>query len=108
MTLTQLGAFVLVARLGSVKAAASALGVSEPAVSQALAALRRHYDDPLIARGEAGMTLTPGGRRLFPIAARMVALGSEADSAVRVARASERGSTAEVPDRCCCSPTPFE
>ena len=40
MTLTQLSAFVLVARLGSVKAAANALGVSEPAVSQALAALR--------------------------------------------------------------------
>src|SRR4029450_9198452 len=40
VTLTQLGAFVLVARLGSVKAAATALGVSEPAVSQALAALR--------------------------------------------------------------------
>ena len=50
MTLTQLSAFVLVARLGSVKAAAYALGVSEPAVSQALAALRRYLDDPLLTR----------------------------------------------------------
>ncbi|MGA8458680.1 MAG: LysR family transcriptional regulator, partial [Streptosporangiaceae bacterium] len=40
MTLTQLNAFVLVARLGSVTAAANALGVSESAVSQALSALR--------------------------------------------------------------------
>ena len=45
MTLTQLSAFVLVARLGSVKAAAGALSVSEPAVSQALAALRRYLDE---------------------------------------------------------------
>lgn len=86
MTLTQLGAFVLVARLGSVTAAAAALGVSEPAVSQALAALRRHFGDPLIVRGESGMTLTPGGRRLFGIAAQMVGLGAEAESVVRAAR----------------------
>ena len=33
MTLTQLNAFVLVARLGSVTAAANALGVSEPALA---------------------------------------------------------------------------
>ncbi|MCI0686802.1 MAG: LysR family transcriptional regulator, partial [Sporichthyaceae bacterium] len=61
MTLTQLGAFVLVARLGSVKAAATTLGVSEPAVSQALAALRLHLGDQLIVRGSSGMTLTTGG-----------------------------------------------
>src|SRR5262249_12064996 len=56
MTLTQLNAFVLVARLGSVTAAANALGVSEPAVSQALAALRQHLGDQLVARGPNGMT----------------------------------------------------
>ena len=54
MTLTQLEAFVLVARLGSVKAAAEALGVSEPAVSGALAALRQQLGDPLVARAPAG------------------------------------------------------
>ncbi|MFB7737260.1 LysR family transcriptional regulator [Streptomyces sp. NPDC056112] len=48
MTVTQLSTFVLVARLGSVGAAARALGVSESAVSQALTALRTHYSDPLI------------------------------------------------------------
>ena len=60
MTLTQLNAFVLVARLGSVTAAANALGVSEPAVSQALSALRQHLGDQLVTRGPAGMTLTAG------------------------------------------------
>jgi DNA-binding transcriptional LysR family regulator len=86
VTLTQLGAFALVARLGSVKAAATALDVSEPAVSQALAALRQHLGDPLIERGPAGMTLTPGGARLLSIASQMVALGAEAEAAVRAAQ----------------------
>jgi len=86
MTLTQLGAFVLVARLGSVKDAARALGVSEPAVSQALAALRQHLGDRLIVRGQGGMTLTEGGTRLLPIASQMVALGAEAEAAVRAAK----------------------
>jgi DNA-binding transcriptional LysR family regulator len=85
MTLTQLSAFVLVARLGSVKAAADALGVSESAVSQALTALRADLGDQLIARGAGGMTLTAGGQRLLPIASQMVALGAEAEAAVRAA-----------------------
>jgi DNA-binding transcriptional LysR family regulator len=86
MTLTQLGAFVLVARLGTVKAAATALGVTEPAVSQALAALRQQLGDQLLVRGSAGMTLTPGGNRLLPVASQMVALGAEAEAAIRAAR----------------------
>jgi LysR family transcriptional regulator, low CO2-responsive transcriptional regulator len=91
VTLTQLSAFVLVARLGSVKDAAAALGVSEPAVSQALAALRRHFGDPLLVRGAHGMVLTAAGQRLAPVAAQMVGLGEEAEAAVRSARgAAER------------------
>jgi DNA-binding transcriptional LysR family regulator len=86
MTLTQLNAFVLVARLGSVTAAASALGVSEPAVSQALTALRQHLGDQLITRGPAGMTLTPGGSRLLSTASQIVMLGAEAHAAVRAAQ----------------------
>ncbi|HVW40537.1 MAG TPA: LysR family transcriptional regulator [Amycolatopsis sp.] len=85
MTLGQLSAFVLVARLGSVTDAARTLGVSEPAVSQALGALRQHHGDKLIARTSTGMTLTPGGSRLLPIASQMVALGADADAAVREA-----------------------
>lgn len=82
MTLTQLEAFVLVARLGSVKAAARALSVSEPAVSGALGALRRHLDDPLVTRTAGGMELTAGGQRLLPIASQMVNLAVEAESAI--------------------------
>lgn len=86
MTLTQLEAFVLVARLGSVKAAAQVLGVSEPAVSGALAALRQHLGDPLLVRAPGGMELTPGGQRLVPIASQMVNLAVEAEGAIRRAQ----------------------
>jgi DNA-binding transcriptional LysR family regulator len=86
VTLTQLSAFVLVARLGSVRAAADILGVSEPAVSQALAALRAHLGDKLIVREGNTMALTAGGNRLFGVAAQMVALGAEAEAAVRDAK----------------------
>jgi LysR family transcriptional regulator, low CO2-responsive transcriptional regulator len=83
MTLTQLNAFVLVARLGSVRAAAGALGVSESAVSQAITALRQDLGDQLITRSQAGMTLTPGGARLLGTASQIVVLGAEAHAAVR-------------------------
>src|SRR5271170_3689583 len=86
MTLTQLNAFVLVARLGSVRAAAGALGVSESAVSQALTALREDFGDKLITRSQAGMTLTPGGSRLLGTASQIVVLGAEAYAAVRAAQ----------------------
>ncbi len=82
VTLTQLEAFVLVARLGSVKAAARTLGVTEPAVSGALAALRQHLGDRLITRTPDGMELTSGGRRLLPLATQMVSLATEARSTV--------------------------
>jgi DNA-binding transcriptional LysR family regulator len=86
VTLTQLEAFVLVARLGSVKAAANALGVSEPAVSGALAALRQQLGDPLISRAPTGMTLSPGGQRFVGIASQIVGLAAEGESAIRQAQ----------------------
>jgi LysR family transcriptional regulator, low CO2-responsive transcriptional regulator len=88
VTLTQLSTFVLVARLGSVSAAARTLDVSEPAVSQALSALRAHFGDPLIQRAGGRMRLTAAGARLLPVASQMVALGADAEAAVRTARAA--------------------
>lgn len=88
MTLTQLSTFVLVARLGSVSAAARTLDVSEPAVSQALSALRAHFGDPLIERSGGRMRLTTAGARLLPVASQMVALGADAEAAVRTAQAT--------------------
>ena len=64
MTPTQLRAFASVVRLGSVKAAADELAVSESAVSMHIAQLRRELDDRLFTRTGSGLAFTPGGLRL--------------------------------------------
>jgi DNA-binding transcriptional LysR family regulator len=74
MTFTQLRTFALVAELGSLRAAACALGVSEPAVSAAVAALRADLGDPLFRRTGTGISLTPGGRALATRARELVRL----------------------------------
>ena len=78
MTLSQLRTFALVARLGSLHAAADSLGVSEPAVSAALAALRQDLGDPLFVRAAGGIALTPGGRALANYAQDIVGLADQA------------------------------
>lgn len=86
MTLGQLRSFHAVARLGSVKAAARELGVSEPAVSEAVKALRRDLGDELFVRRARGVELTPGGERLAGAAAEILGIADQARRAVREAR----------------------
>ena len=83
MTLAQLQSFVLVARLGSVKAAAAQLEVTEPAVSVAVAALRRELGDELFVRDGRGIALTPGGRRLAALASEILGLAEQARRSVQ-------------------------
>lgn len=54
-----------VARAGSLTAAARALGWTQPAVSQHLAALEREVRVPLVLRGPTGTALTEAGERLL-------------------------------------------
>lgn len=82
MTLAQLRSFVLVARLGSVKRAAAALAVSQPAVSAAVAALRTELGDELFVRDGHGISLTAGGRRLEALAAEILGLAEQARRSV--------------------------
>ncbi len=74
MTPTQLRAFACVVRLGSVKAAASELGVSEAAVSMHVGQLRKEFDDPLFTRSASGLAFTPGGLRLASRAVEILGL----------------------------------
>jgi DNA-binding transcriptional LysR family regulator len=90
MTFTQLRAFALVAQLGSLRAAAAALGVSEPAVSAAVAALRTDLGDPLFRRTGTGIALTPGGRALAARAREMVRLADRTRREVASATSTGR------------------
>jgi LysR family transcriptional regulator, low CO2-responsive transcriptional regulator len=89
MTFAQLRAFALVAELGSLRAAAAALGVSEPAVSAAVAALRSDLGDALFHRSGSGIELTAGGRALAVRAREMVRLAERTRR--EVASATETG-----------------
>lgn len=61
-------------RLGSVKAAADELAVTEAAVSIHVGQLRREFDDPLFTRTRAGLAFTPGGLRLASRAVEILGL----------------------------------
>ncbi len=74
MTPAQLRAFSAVVRLGSVKAAAAELGVSEAAVSLHIGKLRREFDDDLFTRTGSGLAFTPGGLRLAGRASEILGL----------------------------------
>ncbi len=85
MTLGQLQTFAAIARHGSLTAAARELGVSVPAVSAALATLRRELGDELVSRTPTGVALTTGGSRLAAAAAELLGIAENARRAVREA-----------------------
>jgi DNA-binding transcriptional LysR family regulator len=90
VTLAQLQSFVLAARLGSVKAAAAQLGVTEAAVSVAVAALRKELGDELFVREGRGIALTSGGRRLAALASEILGLADQARRSVQDAPGTPR------------------
>src|SRR5215467_14001170 len=61
-----LNAFLNVARLGSVGAAASTLSLTQPAVSRTLRKLEQQLGVQLFVRHSTGMELTAFGRSLLP------------------------------------------
>jgi LysR family glycine cleavage system transcriptional activator len=63
--LTGIEAFVQVARLGSLKAAAEALSLSSPALTRRIQALERFVGHPLSERRHQAVHLNPDGERLL-------------------------------------------
>jgi DNA-binding transcriptional LysR family regulator len=90
LTLSQLRTFVTVARLGSVKEAAKALKVSEPAVSGAVRALRQEFGDKLYNRVGGVIELTPGGRQLARAAGDILGLAEDTHRTVHDTQPSIR------------------
>lgn len=90
MTPAQLRAFSATVRLGSVKAAAADLAVSEAAVSMHIAHLRRELGDRLFTRTASGLAFTPGGLRLASRAAEMLGLQDRTILEVRQAGSGRR------------------
>src|ERR1700683_976565 len=71
---TQLGAFLTVARRGSVTAAAKELVVTQPSVSAAINALQRELGVTLIERDGRTMRPTAAGEAYVPYAAYVLGL----------------------------------
>ncbi len=86
MTLNQLRTFLTVVDLGSVRAAADQLVVSQPAVSGAIAELARELGVDLVKRDGRGLRITPAGMA-FADAVRMSI--QHLDRGVRIARSVE-------------------
>ncbi|MGW4884242.1 LysR family transcriptional regulator [Streptomyces murinus] len=90
MTPAQLRAFSATVRLGSVKAAAADLAVTEAAVSLHIAHLRRELGDKLFTRTGSGLAFTPGGLRLASRAAQMLGLQDQTVLEVQQAGSGRR------------------
>jgi DNA-binding transcriptional LysR family regulator len=79
-----------VAREGSFGRAATALLVTQPAVSERIRHLERVVATPLVQRSSRGATLTAAGEELLPYATRCVALAAEGLEAARSASGASR------------------
>ncbi len=90
MTPTQLRAFAAVVRLGSVKAAAAELDVTESAVSMHIKTLRAELDDRLFVRSGGSIAFTPGGLRLASRANELLGLQDQTRREVRQAAGGKR------------------
>lgn len=91
LTLGQLRTFLAVAATGSVRAAADQLVVTQPAVSSALAAVRKQVGVALVMRDGRGLRLTPAGEALAERARAALALLDEAVAAARGEADPDRG-----------------
>ncbi|MGY3128875.1 DNA-binding transcriptional LysR family regulator [Agrococcus sp. UYP33] len=92
MKIEQLRSFEAVARIGSFTRAAEELFLAQPSLSRQIAALEDEAGTPLLRRAPAGVTLTPAGEVLLPIARRMLADASAAREQLDELAGLRRGS----------------
>lgn len=73
-----LRSFVTAVRAGSISRAATALGQTQPALSQQLRKLENVVGRPLLYRSPSGVSPTPPGEELLPYAERILSLSAQA------------------------------
>ena len=91
VTLTQLRAFFEAARSGSFTAAADALEMTQPSVSELVRKLEDNYELPLFVRGGRRLQLTSAGDELLVWARRIFDAVDGADQSMRDLRGLVRG-----------------
>jgi len=91
MTLQQLQYFLMAIQHGSFSAAADAMHLAQPSLSEQIRKLEGELGAPLFARGGRGLELTDAGRLLRPHAERTLAAADEAASSVREVAKLEGG-----------------
>jgi DNA-binding transcriptional LysR family regulator len=101
ITIQRLRLLVALADAGTVTAAARAAGVSQPALSQNLRAIERHYGFPLLMRAGHRVVLTKPARAVVDYARRILRLAEESERAVRDLMEMKAGALALA-----ASPTP--
>lgn len=89
--LRSIGVFVRTAELGSLSAAANALGLTPSAVSKSVAALEKALKVRLLMRGSRGIALTEEGRRFFERCRAVVGDLEAAERELTQSRATPRG-----------------
>ena len=94
ITLRQLRALAAVVRTGTVSAAADALAVTPPAVSQQLRLLEDALAVPLAERTPAGMRPTDAGREVLAAHARIEAALADCGAAIAALRGMQGGRVA--------------
>jgi DNA-binding transcriptional LysR family regulator len=85
MDISKLRIFATVARLGNFTRAAELLYLTQPTISQQIAALEAQLGAQLIERLPRRLRLTPAGEVLLPYAEQILALAEEASEAARAA-----------------------
>ncbi len=83
--------FVRVAELGTLSAAARELGLTQPAVSQQIAALERHLDVRLFHRSTRQLALTEGGETYYQHARHILQAVDEAEESAGELSSALRG-----------------